>query len=136
MAATGPRRYISVISTIAPVSREGFAPGTMSSITPDPTVNRAGLDPRSDQLSLDDLRRDHGLGGVPQNEVAEASYAAPPTAAESDSGEDVLNASAWDGVPEGSRLLGGDLAFENALGAMDLSQAADQGADAVLASFG
>lgn len=110
----------------------------MSSITPDPTLNRAGLDSLTGQVSLDDLRRQQGLE-TPQAgaEVAEAAYAplADSPAATTDAGEDVLNASAWDGVPEGSRLLSGDMSFENGLGELDLGDAADQGVDAVIASF-
>lgn len=109
----------------------------MSSITPDPTLNRAGLDSLTGQVSLDDLRRQQGLE-TPQAgaEVAEAAYAPlADSPATTDAGEDVLNASAWDGVPEGTRLLSGDMSFENGLGALDLGDAADQGVDAVIASF-
>lgn len=49
-----------------------------------------------------------------------------------DTGEDVLNASAWGDVAEGDRLLSGDAGFEGVLGGMELSQAADAAADAVL----
>lgn len=108
----------------------------MSSITPDP-LNRAGLDSLGGQVSLDDLRRQQGLetpqGGTPTAEVAYAPLADSPSA--TDAGETVLNASAWEGVPEGERLLAGDMAFENGLGSLDLSEAADQGVDAVIASF-
>lgn len=109
----------------------------MSSITPDPTLNRAGLDSLTGQVSLDDLRRQQGLE-TPQAgaEVAEVAYAPlADSPATLDEGEAVLNASAWDDVPEGDRLLSGDMAFENGLGALDLGDAADRGVDAVIASF-
>jgi len=109
----------------------------MSSITPDPTLNRAGLESLSGQVSLDDLRRQQGFD-APQagSEVAEVAYApladSPATA---DAGEAVLNASAWDGIPEGARALAGDMAFENGLSALPLGDAADQGVDAVISAF-
>lgn len=108
----------------------------MSSITPDPTLHRAGLDSLTGSVSLDDLRRQQGLD-TPQTgtETAEVAYAPLADSPATDAGEDVLNASAWDGVPEGDRLLSGDMAFENGLGAMDLGEAADQGVDAVIAAF-
>lgn len=108
----------------------------MSSIAPDPTLNRAGLDSLGGQVSLDDLRRQQGFD-APQtgNEVAEVAYAPLADNPATDAGEAVLNASAWDGVPEGSRTLAGDTAFENALSTMSLGDAADLGANAVIAAF-
>lgn len=107
----------------------------MSSIAPDPSLNRTGLDSLAGSVSLDDLRRQQGLE-APQTEAAEPAYAPTGAAADAtDPGETVLNAAAWDGVPQGSRLLAGDMAFENGLGAMDLGSAADQGVDAVIAAF-
>lgn len=109
----------------------------MSSITPDPSLNRSGLDSLSGQVSLDDLRRQQGLESPqPGTEVAEVVYAPlADSPASTDAGEAVLNAPAWDGVPEGTRMLAGDMAFENGLGTMDLAAAADQGVDAVIAAF-
>lgn len=109
----------------------------MSSIAPDPTLNRTGLDSLSGQVSLDDLRRQQGFD-APQtgSEVAEVAYAPlADSSATTDAGEAVLNASAWDGVPEGSRTLAGDTAFENALSTMALGDAADLGVNAVIAAF-
>ena len=104
----------------------------MSSIAPDPSLNRTGL---AGSVSLDDLRRQQGLE-VPQTESVDAVDApSADTAAATDAGEDVLNAAAWDGVPQGARLLSGDMAFENGLSAQDLGSAADQGVDAVIAAF-
>lgn len=104
----------------------------MSSIAPDPSLNRTGL---AGSVSLDDLRRQQGLE-VPQTEAAEPAAAPSADAATvTDAGEDVLNAAAWDGVPQGARLLSGDMAFENGLSALDLGSAADEGVDAVIAAF-
>lgn len=105
----------------------------MSSIAPDPSLNRTGLDSLAGSVSLDDLRRQPGLD-VPQTDAAEP-VAAPSAATATDAGEDVLNAAAWDGVPQGARLLSGDMAFENGLSAQDLATAADRGVDAVIAAF-
>jgi hypothetical protein len=109
----------------------------MSSITPDPSLNRAGLDSLGGQVSLEDLRHRQGLD-TPQAEAEVVDLGQSPTAdgaADTDAGEAVLNASAWDGVAEGARLLSGDMAFENGLGALDLGSAADQGVDAVITAF-
>lgn len=111
----------------------------MSSInTPDPTLNRASLDSLGGQVSLDDLRHQQGLD-TPQGgtDAVEAPSAVPlaDNATAIDAGEAVLNAAAWDGVPDGDRTLAGDMAFENGLGALDLGTAADQGVDAVIAAF-
>jgi len=106
----------------------------MSSIAPDPSLNRTGLDSLAGSVSLDDLRRQQGLE-APQTETAEPATASVDTASTVDAGETLLNAPAWDGVAPGDRLLAGDMAFENGLGALDLGAAADQGVDAVIAAF-
>lgn len=109
----------------------------MSSIGPDSRIDRTGLDSQA----LDSLR---GREATPLGQsrleqarqaspVAEAVPAYAPPAV--DAGEDVLNADAWSGVPAGERLLAGDRALERELGSMDLSAAADRGADAVLDSL-
>lgn len=109
----------------------------MSSITPDPTLNRAGLDSLGGQVSLDDLRRQQGLespqGGAEVAEVAYAPLVDSPVGTDAD--EAVLDAPAWNDMPEGARKLAGDLGFENHLGSLDLGDAADQGVDAVIAAF-
>lgn len=102
----------------------------MSSIAPDPSLTRTSLG----SVSLDDLRRQQGLE-VPQTEAAEPAAPSADAATATDAGEDVLNAAAWDGVPQGARLLSGDMAFENNLSVQDLGTAADQGVDAVIAAF-
>ena len=106
----------------------------MSSIAPDPSLNRTSLDSLAGSVSLDDLRRQQGLE-APQAEVAEPAAPSADGALAVDAGETVLNAPAWDGISQGSRLLAGDMAFENGLGALDLGTAADQGVDAVIAAF-
>lgn len=105
----------------------------MSSIGPDPRLNATGLDRLGTQVSLDDLRRQQGA----QDGVQDSAAAIAPEAqgAATDSGEDVLNAAAWDDVAPGDRLLAGDLGLEGQLGALDLAQAADYAADAVLDAF-
>src|SRR3546814_14694874 len=73
----------------------------------DPHLNRAGLDRLDGQVSLEERRgRDQGTGtrestGLELRGTAPAADARPSA----DSGEDVLNASAWDGVPAGMRML-------------------------------
>jgi hypothetical protein len=112
----------------------------MSSISPDPRLDRAG--PMASQVSLDQVstdalrRGEHGQG-APQLEAAEVAYASEALVAQNvvDSGESVLNARAWDGVADGERLLSGDTEFEAQLGTLELSQAADQAADAILGAF-
>src|SRR3546814_2440921 len=80
----------------------------------DPHLNRAGLDRLDGQVSLEELRgRDQGTGtrestGLELRGTAPAADARPSA----DSDEDVLNASAWDGVPAGMRMLAGDHGFE------------------------
>jgi hypothetical protein len=111
----------------------------MSSISPDPRVDRASplasqtLDPHS----LDGLRRGEQGQGAAQLDVAEVSYASEALVAQDlvDSGEDVLNAGAWDDVPEGERHLSGDGSVQAQLGSLDLSQAADRAADLILEPF-
>lgn len=106
----------------------------MSSIN-DTRLDRANLDPLAAQARLDALQgREQELQArdLQGAERVAPAYAPPAT----DPGEDVLNASAWNGVPHGQRQLPGDLALERSLGAMDLSQAADRGADAVLDAIG
>ncbi|MBX9401229.1 hypothetical protein K4L06_07870 [Lysobacter sp. BMK333-48F3] len=103
----------------------------MSTIGPDSRIDRTSLD---GQAALESLR---GREPAPQEQiqqspqVAEAALPAyaPPAA---DAGETVLNADAWSAVPEGERRLAGDPGFEHELGSLDLSSAADRGADAVL----
>ncbi len=106
----------------------------MSGIAPDPSLNRTSLDSLAGSVSLDDLRRQQGLE-APQAEVSEPAALSADSASAVDAGETLLSAAAWDGVPQGSRLLAGDMAFENGLGALDLGTAADQGVDAVIAAF-
>ncbi|HEY9541853.1 MAG TPA: hypothetical protein VIR05_09480 [Luteimonas sp.] len=104
----------------------------------DPHLNRAGLDRLDGQVSLEELRgRDQGTGtrestGLELRGTTPASEARIST----DSGEDVLNAAAWDDVPAGMRMLAGDPGFEARLGAMELSGAADSAADAILSAIG
>lgn len=97
----------------------------MSSIGSDPHLNVTGLDRLGGQGALDDLQRQQAP------EAAREALRADPAAAV-DPGEQVLAAGAWDGVDPGARLLAGDLGFENGLGALDLSQAADRATDAIL----
>jgi len=106
----------------------------MSSIGPDPRLNATGLD-RIGGQSLDDLRRQQGPAqdGARVDDVV-VDFQDQPQGASADAGEDVLNASAWEGV-DGERLLSGDLALEGQLGAMELGEAADHAADAVLDAF-
>jgi hypothetical protein len=101
----------------------------MSSIPSDASFSAASLDRLGGHVALDDLQP-QGPGLAP----ADGGYADTATARGplADPGEDILNVAAWDGVPAGNRQLPGDLAFEARLSAIDLSQAADQGTDAVL----
>lgn len=111
----------------------------MSSIgSPDPHLNRAGLESLSGQVSLDELRRrDQGPGAQGPEQLRGPEPSLPSRdATAADPGEAMLNAAAWDGVPQGQRLLAGDLGFESRLGAMELSSAADSAADAVLGALG
>lgn len=100
----------------------------MSSIGSDPHLHVTGLDRLGGRGALDDLQRQ------PASQAPEATREAlrtEPTVA-TDAGEQILAASAWDGVEAGARLLAGDLGFENGLGALELSQAADRATDAIL----
>lgn len=104
----------------------------MSTIGSDPRINIASLDR---QVGLDDLRQQprgaqDGLETLEGLAPAAEDFA---PATERDVGEDVLNAAAWDG--DGERLLAGDLALESQLAAMDLGEAADHAADAVIDAF-
>jgi hypothetical protein len=102
----------------------------MSSIGPDSRIDRTGLD---SQAALEALRGRETTPGQQASQVAEAVPAYAPPAV--DAGETVLNAEAWSDVPAGERLLSGDRGLERELGSMDLSAAADRGADAVLDSL-
>lgn len=106
----------------------------MSTIRPDTNITRtADLESLDSRASLDALRqRDDGLGAADGGMELRALDSGFDQAPVVDSGESVLNASAWDGVADGQRLLSGDLGFEARLGGMELSMAADGGADAVL----
>lgn len=111
----------------------------MSSIgSPDPRLNRAGLESLNGQVTLDELRR-RDQGPDAQEAGLEQLRSTTPSPRDlhpsTDIGEDVLNATAWDGVAGGQRMLAGDLGFESRLGAMDLSSAADSAADAILAAI-
>ncbi|MET0328466.1 MAG: hypothetical protein ABW163_06825 [Luteimonas sp.] len=99
----------------------------MSSIPSDASFNAASLDRLGGQVAFDDLR--HQGPALAPADGGQADAARGPLA---DPGEDVLNVAAWDGVSAGNRQLPGDLAFEARLSAVDLSQAADQGTDAIL----
>ncbi|MEZ0472448.1 hypothetical protein [Luteimonas salinilitoris] len=101
----------------------------MSSIGSDPHLNVTGLGRLGGQGALDDLQRQQAPQQAP--DVAREALRADPAAA-TDPGEQVLAASAWDDIDPGARLLAGDLGFENGLGALDLSQAADHATDAIL----
>lgn len=101
----------------------------MSGISSNSGFNAASLDRLGSQIPLDDLRgRGPDGQGLP-GDVALDSTARGPLA---DPGEDVLNVAAWEGVPAGARQLAGDAGFQHRLASMDLSTAADQGADAIL----
>jgi len=100
----------------------------MSSIPSDVSFNAASLDRLGGHVAFDDLRHQPETGLAP----ADGGYADTPRGPQADPGEDVLNIAAWDGVASGNRQLSGDLAFEASLSAIDLSQAADQGTDAIL----
>lgn len=107
----------------------------MSSIGSDPHLNLTGLGGLGGQVALDDLqgRQQHG---PEQAEALRDTGLSTPAPARVDAGEAMLLANAWDGAPEGTRLLSGDAAFEGSLGALDLSAAADGAVDAILAGLG
>lgn len=107
----------------------------MSTIGSDPRLNIASLERLDRQVALDDLQRQQGgaagaLGAA--DGLAPAADGFAP-AVERDAGEAVLNAAAWDG--DGERLLSGDLVLEAHLAGMDLGEAADHAADAVIDAF-
>ena len=99
----------------------------MSSISSDASFSAASLDRLGSHVAFDDLHK-HG----PELAPADGGFAEAPLGPQADPGEDVLNLAAWDGIPAGERMLHGDAGFESALSALDLSQAADHGADAIL----
>jgi len=100
----------------------------MSTIPSDASFSAASLDRLGGHVAFDDLRQQPG----PELAPADGGRADAPRGPLADPGEDVLNVAAWEGVAAGSRQLPGDAAFEARLSAVDLSQAADQGADAIL----
>ncbi|MDN5781208.1 MAG: hypothetical protein L0H23_04145 [Luteimonas sp.] len=104
----------------------------------DPHLNRAGLSRLDGQVSLEELRgRDQGIDARESAGLEQLRGTTPDAhAPSSDAGEDVLNAAAWEGVPDGLRMLAGDQSFEAQLGAMELSSAADSAADAILSAIG
>ena len=105
----------------------------MSSIGSDPHLNVTGLGGLGGQAALDDL---HGRQAGPQQvEALHGTGRESAPAPELDAGELVLRADAWEGTSPGTRLLPGDLAFEHALGALDLSAAADGAVDAILGTL-
>lgn len=109
----------------------------MSTIGPDASLNRAGLESLDGRASLDGLQpREQGLQTPESLDHRQAPTAAPARQDAVDAGEAMLNAVAWGDTPAGQRLLPGDAGFEGRLGAMDLSLAADSAADAVLAAIG
>lgn len=101
----------------------------MSGISSNPGFNAASLDRLGSGLSLDELR---GRGPDGQGAADEAGFDTTARGPLADPGEDVLNVAVWDGVPAGARQLAGDAGFQHRLATMDLSTAADQGADAIL----
>lgn len=108
----------------------------MTTIGPDASLPRAGLESLDGRVSLDSLqRRDQGQGAAEALDLREPQTAEAGRGQDADSGESVLNASAWDNTPSGQRLLPGDSGFEGQLAGMTLSLAADSAADAVLAAF-
>jgi len=112
----------------------------MSSINPDPRLDRAGplaSQVALDQRSIDELHRGEQGHAAPQADLAEAAYASDSLVAQDtvDSGENMLNAGAWDGIADGERLLSGDSRLEAQLGTLELSRAADQAADIILDAF-
>jgi len=107
----------------------------MSSIGSDPHLNLTGLGGLGGQVAFDDLQGRQPQG-TPQAEALRDTGAAPPAAAGIDAGEAMLVADAWGGTPEGERLLSGEPAFEGALGALDLSAAADGAVEAILSGLG
>jgi|SRR5690554_6044424 len=104
---------------------------SMSSIGSDPHLNVTGLNGLGGQVALDDLQGRQQQTGPQQVDALREITRAVPTAPEVDAGELVLRAQAWEGTAPGARLLSGDLAFESALGGLELSAAADRAVDAI-----
>lgn len=102
----------------------------MSSIGPDsrPIATLAS------QVGLDGLRRIEQPGHVAVADIPDVAHASDALVAQVqvDAGETVLNADAWQSHPAGERVFAGDPALRERLGALDLSQAADGAADAIL----
>lgn len=101
----------------------------MSTIGPDSRIDRTGLDSQT----LEALRTREPAAQQAPAAVADAVTAYAPPAV--DPGEQTLNTDAWHGVAAGERQLPGDSRLEHELGQLDLSAAADRGADAVLDSL-
>ncbi|MCD9048054.1 MULTISPECIES: hypothetical protein [unclassified Luteimonas] len=106
----------------------------MSSIGSDPHLGLAGLDRLAGQVAFDDLRQQPGHA-APLDHVAGLEPATAP-GPQVDDGERMLAAPAWAGIDQGARMLAGDGAFEHALSASPLSEAADQATGAILAALG
>lgn len=110
----------------------------MSSIGSNPHLNLGALGPIDGQRALDDLQArqqaPQSVEGLHGPERAGDAGAAG-LAADLDAGERLLQADAWEGLPEGSRFLSGDADFESALGALELSAAADLAVDTVFGAF-
>ncbi|NLC61100.1 MAG: hypothetical protein GX761_07445 [Gammaproteobacteria bacterium] len=107
----------------------------MSSIGSDPHLNLTGLGGLGGQVAFDDLQGRPQHGPQQADALREAGLSTP-AAAPVDAGEAMLLAEAWGNAPEGSRMLSGDPSLESALGAMDLSAAADGAVDAILSGLG
>jgi len=105
----------------------------MSSIGSDPHLNLTGLGGLGGQVALDDLHGRQQQGPQQADALRDAGLHAPAPV-QVDAGEAMLQADAWEGAAD--RLLAGDPALENALGALDLSAAADAAVDSILAGLG
>lgn len=103
----------------------------MSTIGSEPRIDRAGLEPLLDRVLGEDLRQrspeTHGEQAQGASRTGGLGDANP--------GEAVLMAPAWDGVPQGQRMLAGDHALQSGLGGLDLSAAAERGAEGVAAAL-
>lgn len=107
----------------------------MSSIGSDPHLNLTGLGGLGGQVAFDDLQgRQQGSQPLQIDALRDPGLHGP-VPAQVDAGELVLQADAWEGAADGSRMLPGDQAFENMLGAMELSSAADGAVDAIFAGL-
>lgn len=129
MAGPWQQGYSPAIAAVAAGSPQDTQTHPMSGISSNPGFNAAGLDRLGSQIPLDDLHRQGPDGQAP---LGDAALDGAPRGPLADPGEDVLNVAAWSSVPAGTRMLAGDTAFEHRLAALDLSTAADQGADAIL----